>query len=132
MSLGAGVGGTRHSLRPLTLSASVPPEPIPARYGDTGTRFMSTFGLGARVGLGEHLALRLELRDVMYSARVDQVFGCTESDLNPFREHGPGASCDFGRFEEPGDTVVAWGTVRTSSSQVVHSLGLWAGASVAF
>ncbi len=93
---------------------------------------MSTFGLGARVGLGEHLALRLELRDVMYSARVDQVFGCTESDLNPFREHGPGASCDFGRFEEPGDTVVAWGTVRTSSSQVVHSLGLWAGASVAF
>ncbi len=71
---GVGIGSTSHQLRPNT------PLGRPT-YGDTGNRFLGSIGAGLRVQFGDRFALRTEVRDVVYTAKVDQVNGCNESDL---------------------------------------------------
>lgn len=71
---GAGLGGTRHQLKPENTAG-------PATFGETGMRFLGELGGGLRVQIGKRFALRLELRDIIYTARVDQVNGCSRDDL---------------------------------------------------
>ena len=52
-----------------------------ATYGDTGARFMGSLGAGFRLQLGERFAFRLEVRDVVYTARMERVNGCNVDDL---------------------------------------------------
>ena len=121
----AGVGGTRHLLKPETSTA--------ATYGDTGVRFMGAVGAGFRLTLGQHVAIRLKVRDVVYTARVDQVNGCSERDFprdftfgNPIQ---PVTSTCKETALSPSDAALARGLIKERSSEVLNSLGAWAGVS---
>ncbi len=72
---GAGIGGTRHLLKPYAGTTG------PATFGETGSRFLGELGGGFRLQIGKRWAVRLELRDVVYTARVDSVNGCTSADI---------------------------------------------------
>ena len=41
---------------------------VPARFGDTGTKFLGPVGGGFRVQFGDSMAVRLEVRDLVYTA----------------------------------------------------------------
>jgi hypothetical protein len=119
LSVGAGAGGTRHQLRPAGTT--------PATWGDTGVRFMGTFSLGARVQLGDHVALRLAVRDVLYSARVTRVNGCV-LDEDPFalEDWQSGCRLDFA------DLGPARNLLREPGSDVINNLGLSLGLGFLF
>jgi len=78
VSGGAGLGSTRHLLRPAAGDK-------PASFGDTGNKFLGSVGGGVRVQLGDRFALRLEVRDLVYTARVDRVNGCSADELGRMR-----------------------------------------------
>lgn len=123
LSAGAGVGGTRHQLKPSGTTS--------ATFGDTGVRFMGTVGAGFRLTLGQHVAVRLEVRDVVYTARVDQVNGCSAPDFGPSqgRELQPTTPTCTATAIAPNDVPLAHNLIRAGSSQVLNSLGAWAGVS---
>jgi outer membrane beta-barrel protein len=145
---GAGVGGTRHELKPQSVkeNGSV----SPATYGDTGARFMASLGAGFRLQLGERFALRLEVRDVVYSAKVDSVNGCNVDDLtamdaklrvgDPVETAAVSGGCAVGRFvgsigddyKRSYDVPLALSLVRLPSSDVLNNVGLYLGASILF
>lgn len=146
---GAGIGGTRHQLKPE--SARQDGSISPATYGDTGYRFMAGLGAGFRLQLGQRFAFRLEVRDVVYTARVERVNGCGSDDLramdNALRAGRPvtsaqvGATCRVDTFDgtdpETGlkrsnDVPLALGLVRNPSSDVLNNVGLYAGISFLF
>jgi outer membrane beta-barrel protein len=138
---GAGIGGTRHLLKPGS-------EGSPASYGDTGTRFLGSLGAGFRVRLGQHFALRLEVRDVVYTARVAAVFGCGAGDLEAMLSAASpeaasvGSRCDLAAFKKASgahlstDLNLALNLVRgdngVPSSDVLNNVGLYLGASFTF
>lgn len=127
LTAGAGLGGTRHQLKPAGTT--------PATWGDTGVRFMGTFGAGFRLTLGEHVAVRLEVRDVVYTARVDRVNGCSAADLSGVEARsgaGVSAGCALGAFDTPTDLSIARALVTLPSSAVLNSLGAWAGVSFVY
>lgn len=128
VSAGAGVGGTRHQLKPKGTT--------PETYGDTGTRFMASVGAGFRLALGKHFAVRLEVRDLVYTARVDQVNGCNGADLSVFRLIDrplgpPSAGSRISEFSNT-DGPLAQSLLKRPSSEVVNSLGAYAGVSFVF
>jgi outer membrane beta-barrel protein len=153
LSGGAGVGSTRVLLRPDINQelAGGGTALIPARYSDTGQRFLGTVGGGFRVQLGKRFALRLEARDLIYTARVDRVGGCNLSDIDtlieadqlgtPFEQAQVSGSCDVGQFQEtqPGtekelreDLGLARGLIAEPSSDVLNVVGFYAGFSILF
>ena len=145
---GAGAGGTRHQLKP---DSSGKPNGSPATYGDTGVRFLGEVGGGFRLQLGNRFAFRLEVKDIIYTARVETVNGCDADDLkamdNVIRA-GQGVtaasvrpSCRVETFDgrDPDtnlprstDVPLAYNLVRTPSSDVLNNLGLYLGLSVNF
>ncbi len=147
---GLGAGGTRHQLKPQTTRADgVVSE---ATYGDTGVKFMGSIGAGFKVQLGEHVAIRLEVRDVVYTARMETVNGCSLTDLTamdaaviggrePNTVTGLSTGCLSDSFsgvrEEDGyrhssDAKLAKNLVQTQSSDVLNNVGLYAGVSFIF
>jgi outer membrane beta-barrel protein len=152
LSGGAGAGGTRHQLKPAT------PRPdgstSPASFGDTGVKFLGSLGAGFRLRLGEHVALRLEVRDVLYTARVEQVNGCGVADLIslqarvaaslPLEGTPVGAGCDLRPFlgrSPAGDTrtsdvslalQLVQGDQGVPTSDVLNNVGLYLGVSFLF
>jgi len=147
---GLGLGGTRHQLKPETVRAN---DTIsPSTYGDTGIRFMGSLGAGFRVGIGEHFAIRLEVRDVVYTARVERVNGCDATDLksmdtalkggqDPASVTTLSGSCDVATFsgtyegtdiKRSNDVPLAYNLVKTPSSDVLNNIGLYLGASFIF
>jgi outer membrane beta-barrel protein len=145
---GAGIGGTRHQLKPE--SARPDGSISPATYGDTGLRFMAALGAGFRLQLGNRFAFRLEVRDVVYTARVEQVNGCNAMDLRsmddalragrPVTSANVGGSCRVDTFDgtdenglrNSNNVPLALGLVRTPSSDVLNNVGLYAGLSILF
>ncbi|MDP1922228.1 MAG: outer membrane beta-barrel domain-containing protein [Myxococcales bacterium] len=125
INAGAGLGGTRHLLKPAGMT--------PATYGDTGVRFMGTVGAGFRLVLGEHVAIRLEVRDVVYTSRVDSVNGCSSADAvlwrGVWRIRPSTPTCSEASLPDSNDEALAIGLIRKRSSEVIHSLGAWAGVS---
>lgn len=71
---GAGVGSTKIQLKPENSAG-------PATFGETGLKFLGSVGLGFRLQVGDRWAARLEVRDLVYTARVDRVNGCSHEDL---------------------------------------------------
>lgn len=146
---GAGMGSTRHQLKPENLR---PDNTIsPATYGDTGYRFMAGIGAGFRLQLGNRFAFRLEVRDVVYTARVERVNGCNREDLSamdqaqrngkPVTSASVGDGCRVDTFDgtdpETGlkrgnDVPLALGLVKNPSSDVLNNVGLYAGISFLF
>lgn len=150
---GAGIGGTRHQLKPENERQDMDGTTTisPATYGDTGYRFMAGLGAGFRLQLGQRFAFRLEVRDVVYTARVERVNGCNVEDLRgmdaatrmgrPVTSAAVAAECRIERFDgtdpETGlkrsnDVPLALGLVRSPSSDVLNNIGLYAGVSFLF
>jgi outer membrane beta-barrel protein len=129
---GAGFGGTQHQLKP-----AIPPGP--ATFGDTGVRFLGSVGGGVRLQVGDHFAFRLELRDLVYTARVSKVNGCSADDLGAMQtqlDQGQGVTsatvspgCDVGRFNgnRSNDVQLAFNLVKVPSSDVLNNLMFYAG-----
>ncbi len=123
---GLGAGGTRHQLKPASTT--------PASYGDTGARFMGTFAAGFRLALGRHFTARIEVRDVAYAARIDQVNGCTLPDLNQLIFPGGSAPESPGcrGFPSSVDAALARNLVKAEGSAVLHNVGMYLGAGFVF
>ena len=152
ISAAAGAGGTRHQLKPAVTRDDG--STSPASYGDTGVKFLGSLSLGLRLRLGEHLAVRLEVRDVVYTARVEQVNGCGLQDLQsmeaqlgaslPLESAPVGSGCDLRAFlgRTPGgdarsvDVPLAYQLVRgdngVPSSDVLNNIGVYLGVSFLF
>ena len=87
---------------------------------------MGTFSVGARVQLGEHVTLRLAVRDVLYSARVTRVNGCSETDDPLALQASSSCRLDFV------DAGPARNLLLNSTSEVLHVLGLSVGIGFLF
>jgi hypothetical protein len=149
---GAGLGGTRHLIRP-EVANQVDGETfnVPARFGDTGTRFLGSVGAGFRVQFGDSYAMRLEVRDLVYTARVDRVDGCNLADFEkleaaragnqPFADLQLSGSCQYQKFDgvDPDtkknyreDIILGRDLVAEPSSDVLNNVSFYAGFSVLF
>lgn len=122
---GLGVGGTRIQL----LGAG----PLgPALYGDTGLRLLGALGGGIKVELGEWFDVRLELRDVFFSGRLDRVNGCTLNELlgytvSDYPVGQASAECANGQPMTQLAALLAVERLRATSSDVIHVVGLYVG-----
>ncbi len=144
VNAGAGIGSTLHQLKPETDTA----DNAAATYGDTGFKFTGSIGLGGRVQLGDRFAIRLEVRDLVYTARVDTINGCSTDDMTRLRAAlqaqpgrtnfdsvmlGEGSTCAKDKFNNhAGDIPLALRIVSEPSSDVLNNVGFYAGFSVLF
>lgn len=140
---GAGYGSTRHQLKPAN-------EAGPATFGDTGNRFIGSVGGGFRVLLGNRFAIRLEVRDIVYTAAVQNVNGCNFGDLDAMdkalRAGRPVTSavvteaCQVGTFDGTNDAgqnrstdvPLALSLVRDPTSDVLNLVSFYGGVSFIF
>jgi outer membrane beta-barrel protein len=142
LNAGAGVGFSQ-----VQLSGTTEGEPNnTTTYGSTGLRFLGNLGIGFRILLGERFALRLEIRDLLYTARVDSIDGCNAQDLNDSQITGqpgkPSDGCDKAVFEgangakptqqQSQSLFVAQKLVADNSSDVVNNIIFFAGLSYLF
>ncbi|RKG66522.1 outer membrane beta-barrel domain-containing protein [Corallococcus sp. CA054B] len=152
LSGGAGLGKTRHLIRPeVANEVDGQTYQVPARFGDTGNKFLGEVGGGFRVQFGEHYALRLEVRDLIYTARVDKVDGCNLADFEaleaaraanqPFEGLNLSGSCKVSKFDgvDPKtkknyreDIILGRDLVAEPSSDVLNNVSFYAGFSVLF
>ncbi|WIG96962.1 outer membrane beta-barrel domain-containing protein [Myxococcus sp. SDU36] len=152
LSGGAGVGSTRHLIRPeVTNEVEGDSFQVPARFGDTGTKFMGSVGGGFRLQFGESYALRVEVRDLIYTARVDRVDGCNLADFEAleaarsanqdFASLNLSGSCRYEKFDgvDPKtrknyreDIILGRDLVAEPSSDVLNNVSFYAGFSVLF
>lgn len=150
VNAGVGAGGTRHMLKPDGQAQDGTPEP--ATYGNTGTRFMASLGAGFRLQLGERFAFRLEVRDVVYTARMERVNGCDLEDLKALQakydspshsldEAQVSGTCDVNAFKgvidgtnynRGRDINFAKQQVEKPTSDVLSNVGLYWGFSFLF
>ena len=140
---GAGIASTRHQLKPLN-------DVGPATYGDTGMKFMGTLGAGLRLQFKERFAFRFEVRDLVYTARVDTVNGCDSVDLaamdratkagQALTSASVAPSCRLDAFTQTeqtaqqrnADVTLAYNLVRNPSSDVLNNVGVYAGFAFLF
>jgi outer membrane beta-barrel protein len=144
VSGGAGFGATR-----LQLKAGDPANGTPPSYGQTTPRFLGSLGAGFRLQLGQRFAIRLEVTDVVYTARVDRVNGCdgpslqalniADSGNRPLSGVAVNPGCQIEPFVDPstnkarlGDLSIANKLIEEGSSDVLNNLGFYAGFSVLF
>lgn len=117
----AGAGGTRHQLKPATMT--------PATYGDTGVRFMGNLSAGFRVQVGQHFTARIDVRDVIYSGQMKTINGCSAEQIPDLRGE-PIPAC--GGFETVTDGIIARNLLEQSSSAILNNVGLYVGAGFLF
>jgi len=149
VSGGAGLGSTRHQLKPPTTEedAKGVKTVIPPTFGDTGLKFMGQVGVGLRVQLGTRFTLRLEVRDLVYSAQVTTVNGCSGAELEKIKTTtdaglkpqaaGVSSACRYAEFgqtteELRRDANLARNLVLTPSSDVLNNVGFYAGLGFIF
>lgn len=139
INAGAGAGNTRIQLRPEQKTncgeGTDTPECRVASFGDTGFKFVGSVGAGFRVFLGERAAIRLEVRDLIYTARVDKINGCSYQDLYNIgnRSAPENASCPAeGGFATADDRQLAMSLLKETSSDVINNISFYAGFSFLF
>lgn len=102
-------------------------------FGDTGARFLGAIGLGARLSLGERFALRLEVRDLITTARITEINGCTHTQLTALQTGSPvSASCDASAFSNDTELNNARTLLSQISSEVLNHVSFMLGVSVLF
>ena len=120
---GAGIGSTRIQL-------TGPRDGL--EFGDAGTRFVGQIGAGFRVRFDEKFVARLELRDMVYTAQVDRINGCSYSDFDAANSGGSvSGSCKLGGMSETARNS-AQELIKRPSSDVLNNLGVYAGISYIF
>ncbi len=124
---GAGVGGTRIQLQGEDSAAGE------ATFGDTGMKFVGQVGAGFRVFLTENLLMRLEVKDFIYTAKVDEINGCNAKDLSNMKAGLPpeSGSCRANDFKS-GDVYLAQPLAAEKSSDVLNNVSVYGGISYAF
>lgn len=154
LSGGAGVGSTRHQLRPNVSKCDASGcRTLPPTFGDTGMKLLGSLGGGLRMQIGDRFAFRLEVRDLVYTARVDRVNGCDAGDLGAMNDlvQTPdktlagrvhvGAGCQVEKFDgtdsrtgEPRwlDVPLSKSLVDQPTSDVLNNLSLYTGFSILF
>ena len=152
LSGGAGIGATRHLIRPKVANeVGGQSFTVPARFGDTGTKFLGSVGGGFRLQFGESYALRMEVRDLIYTARVDKVDGCNLADFEAleaarasnqdFASLQLSGSCRYEKFDgvDPDtkknyreDIILGRDLVAEPSSDVLNNISFYAGFSILF
>ncbi len=152
LSGGAGIGSTRVLVRPdVANQVEGQTFNVPARFGDTGTKFLGSVGGGFRVQLGDSFAVRAEVRDLVYTARVDRVDGCNLEDFQAmegargtegsFANLGLSQGCQYSKFDgvDPKtrknyreDIVLGKDLVSNPSSDVLNNVSFYAGFSLLF
>lgn len=155
LNAGAGAGLTRHQLKAKTDCSVAMTQPGSScteapTYGDTGWRFLAELGGGFRVQFLRWLTFRLELRDVIYTAKVDHIDGCDLSDFNamdaafrlgrPATSANVGPGCNAAKYtgedaegrDYSGDISLGRLLVKDQSSDVLNNLGLYVGFSFNF
>jgi outer membrane beta-barrel protein len=143
LDAGAGLGKTRHQLKPNNDAG-------PATYGDTGNRFVGDLGGGFRFQFGEHFSVRMEVHDMVYTARVDRVNGCSLGDLNSLENArtagqsldsaGVSGGCNVKAFSgtdsanrpRADDIPLAMTLVNSPTSDVVNNVAFYAGIGLVF
>ncbi|MBI3183835.1 MAG: outer membrane beta-barrel domain-containing protein [Myxococcales bacterium] len=149
---GAGIGATRHQLKPAGDPTSEGGTGA-ATFGETGNKFLGSLGAGVRLQFGERFAFRAEIRDLVYTAKFDAVNGCDFGDLDAMdKAIRNGSSLDgvnvspscvalgkkvFAKVRDDGykhtmDIPLAKNLVSTPSSDVLNNLGFYAGVSLLF
>ena len=136
LNAGAGMGKTQVQL--TTGPDTQHPKDPAAEFGDAGFRFLGNLGMGFRILLGERIALRLEVRDLIYTARVDHINGCTSQDITQIGTNGTStdAGCNAKAFTNSGaaatDLTVAKDLLGDVSSDVLNNLLFFGGISILF
>lgn len=122
---GAGVGSTRIQLQSSNSTDG-------ATFGDTGLKFVGQVGAGFRVRLNESFLVRLEVKDLIYTAKVDSINGCNLQDLESLSKEGAvSGACASGKFKK-GDKELARRLVEEPSSDVLNNVGVYGGVSYTF
>lgn len=155
LNAGAGVTGTRAQLKPQNQRTPMSlceqfPETCAPTYGDTGIRFMGQLGGGFRVQLGKRFSFRMEVRDLVYTARVDSVNGCNSADMTAIQTKDRGgqpagsaavsSGCRTETFEgttsggypRSRDITPAVNLVKNPTSDVLNNIGFYMGAGFIF
>jgi outer membrane beta-barrel protein len=132
----------------LQLSHPTPGSGVTQRqFGDVGVRPMAALGGGFRIFLSEQVTVRLELRDLVYSAHVSRVNGCSFDDTRAIQVDGRAArvsgGCDVAAFagapttaDPAGDVKVnaaaAGDQIQKPSADVINNLTAYLGLSYLF
>jgi outer membrane beta-barrel protein len=134
LNAGLGAGQTRLELRPADQAGG-------RTFGAVGPRLVGGLGLGARAFLTERFTLRLELRDLVYSAYVSRVNGCNLDDAKKIQSTGASApvsaGCDPGAFGDTAKEIkenashARW-QLDSPSADVLNNLAAYAGLSYLF
>jgi outer membrane beta-barrel protein len=139
LSAGAGAGSTRIQLQGDQQTGCGPGTDTPdcrtATFGDTGFKFVGSVGAGFRVLLGDRVAIRLEVRDLIYTARVDKINGCTYEDLVSIYSGGNpvnGSCSGEDAFGSVADRNQAQALLKQTSSDVLNNVSFYAGVSFLF
>ncbi len=105
-------------------------------FGETGLKPIGLFNAGFRLFFSEHIAVRAEIRDTVYSDSVQTINGCTSADLDALTGNDPthvGASCNAAAFPSvSADGPIADQLVKTPSSDVLNNIAFNAALSVLF
>jgi outer membrane beta-barrel protein len=133
LNAGLGAGKTRLQLRPSDSIAG-------RSFGDTGVRPVASLGAGFRVFISERFTVRLELRDLVYSAYVSKVNGCDYTDANHLGDdpaYSVKDGCSVSAFgstpaEIKTNARYAADQIKESSADVVNNLAAYAGLSYLF
>jgi outer membrane beta-barrel protein len=134
---GAGVGNTE-----VQLTGSTPGNDLPNTYGSTGLRFLGDLEAGFRMLIGDRFAVRLEIRDFLFTSLVDSIDGCNTADIALMQSQNGGTSgvssgCNTSNFSGTSRTAgvarsnaAAYLTDKTSS--VVNNIMFVGGLSYLF
>lgn len=116
-----GVAQTRVQLRAADTTGQTQRD---RTFGDTGLKPVGIFNAGFRMFLSEHLALKAEVRDTVFSDAVQTINGCTSKDLQALTTGGsPAAGCNKGAFlDRVSDGSIALDLVKEPSSDVLNNV----------
>ncbi|MFN7130801.1 MAG: hypothetical protein ACK4N5_01885, partial [Myxococcales bacterium] len=132
---GVGLASSRVQFRPdSTPCETGGPGCIRAAYGDAGLRFLTQVGAGVRVRLGERVALRLEVRDVLFSNRLRTVNGCTFRDIDNLDKGlaAESGACRPEQFRFDEDKPLARKLLEETSAALQHVASVYGGVSFLF
>jgi outer membrane beta-barrel protein len=141
LNAGVGAGLTRVEIIPPVSCDPADPNCTnsPAAYGETGLKFMGSVGGGFRVYLGEQITLRIEVRDLVYTAQVNSINGCDAGDITNLKMGGSpnNSSCNVNAFNNPpglyqNQLAIALSMLQQSSSDVLNNVMVYLGVSWIF